>query len=98
MTEQSEYLCKDCVNSFVPLSDWALTLMGFSIVPAYMYYKCKRRGQVEEIDYNPVTGSKKLPPEYKTCREERGLSGECGRDAKYWTPKHKQDLFKLLKR
>ena len=98
MDDKSEYLCKDCINSFVPLPDRALSLLGFTLIPSHIYYKCKRRGQVEEIDYNPVTGSKKKSPEYKTCREERGLSGECGKDAKYWTPKRKKDLFKMLQR
>ena len=96
MTEtlNKDMLCKDCVHAFVPWYDYPNKLL----TPGQQWYKCKRSGKKVEIDFNPVTGSKTLPADYKNCYSERGYSGECGKEAKYWSPKHKNDLFKLLKR
>lgn len=87
-------LCKDCAYSFVPWID----KISMLISPSAYWHKCRRTGKVVEVNFNPVTGGKKLPADYQSCSSERGYSGSCGKDAKYWTPKHKHDLFKLLTR
>jgi hypothetical protein len=93
-TENTTLLCKDCTHSFIPWADKITALLSGS----QHWYKCKRSGKQVEINFNPVTGGKVLPPDYKSCYMERTYSGECGKEAKYWTPKHKHDLFKLLTR
>jgi len=89
-----EMLCKNCVHAFVPWHDYPSTWL----TPGQHWYKCKRSGKQVEVDFNPVTGGRTLPADYKSCYAERGYSGECGPGAKYWSPKHKHDLFKLLTR
>jgi hypothetical protein len=87
-------LCKDCIHAFVPWHDY----LSSKLTPGHHWYKCKKSGKKVEVDFNPVTGSKTLPADYKSCYQERGYSGECGKEGKYWSPKHKYDLFKLLQR
>lgn len=93
-TVNKDMLCKDCIHAFIPWYDYPSKLL----TPGQQWYKCRRSGKQSVVDFNPVTGGKTLPPDYKNCYSERGYSGECGKDAKYWSPKHKHDLFKLLKR
>lgn len=93
-TINKDMLCKDCKHAFVPWYDYPNKLL----TPGYQWHKCKRSGKKSEVEFNPVTGGKTLPPDYKNCYSERGHLGECGNEAKYWSPKHKKDLFKLLKR
>jgi hypothetical protein len=89
-----DMLCKDCSHSFIPWYDYPSRWLS----SGPFWYKCKRSGKKIEVDFNPVTGGKTLPADYKSCHSERGYSGECGPSAKYWSPKHKHDLFKLITR
>jgi hypothetical protein len=89
-----DMLCKDCKHAFLPWHD----LPNWLFFRNQYWYKCRRSGKTIEVEFNPVTGSKSLPADYKSCYQERGFLGDCGKEAKYWSPKHKKDLFKLLKR
>jgi hypothetical protein len=44
-----------------------------------------------------VTGAQE-PDQYQMCSVERGVYGECGNDARHWTPRRRQDLFRMLSR
>jgi len=90
----ADMLCKDCVHAFVSWYDYPNKLL----TPGQQWYKCKRTSKQSVIDFNPVTGGTKMPADFKHCFSERGYLGDCGKDAKYWSPKNKHDLFKLLKR
>ena len=89
----SQYLaCTDCVYSqcggpintfFARLTD---TKHG---------WQCRR--VMEPGYFNRVTGTQE-PDQYQMCSVERGKHGECGIDARYWTPRRRQDLFRLLGR
>jgi hypothetical protein len=52
---------------------------------------------------NRVTGNVKVAPYYARCSASRldWLSKDraetCGKDGKWWEPKHKKDLFKFIK-
>lgn len=46
--------------------------------------------------YNPVIGPVMVKEKLTYCEIERGGAGECGRDGRYWMPKHKKDLLKFL--
>ena len=87
-------LCKDCVHSFIKWDEYP----NYWILKSPYWHRCRKSFKQEEIDFNPVTGGKKLKPTYNQCSFERGREGLCGPSAKNWSPKHKKDLFKLLTR
>lgn len=95
MADESEYLCKDCKHSFMKLSDKIFTLGGKVGVTKYSY-RCRKSFVEQEIKYDPVLGQEKIKPEYQSCIWSRRKDSECGPDAKYWRPKRKKDLFKML--
>lgn len=86
------YLCKDCKHSFVPISERILT---FGFASEYSY-KCKKGWKPERTIENPVVGLQTTKAEYKSCNITRMAGEVCGPDAKYWAPKKKKDLFKML--
>jgi hypothetical protein len=51
----------------------------------------------ESGSFNAATGHQ-LPDTQMSCNIARGKYGECGPDARKWTPHRKQDLFRLLAR
>ena len=58
-------------------------------------WQCRR--VVEPGKFNRITGAQE-PDQYQMCTVERGVYGECGNDAQHWTPRRRQDLFRLLSR
>lgn len=77
-------LCKDCIHR------------TFSWV--YLDYQCNRAAHREKIDL--VTG-KKITSTLFDCsyqRRDNQVRDVCGPEGKYWTPKKKKDLFKILAR
>ena len=48
-------------------------------------------------EFDPVVGAQR-PDTFMMCEFERGSYGKCGPDASNWTPRRKQDLFRLLAR
>lgn len=95
MSDESEYLCKDCKHSFMKVSDKIFTLGGSVGVSKY-YYKCRKAYVEQSINYDPVLGAEKIKPEYQACIWARRTDAKCGPDGKLWQPKHKKDLFKML--
>jgi hypothetical protein len=99
MKEQTELLCKDCKHSFRTFSNWmAHGSKSYA-------YSCKLAFVPEHVEPDPVTGHKKIPAKYESCniarmsRLSRDIKEEhCGPEGKHWQPKHKKDLFKLIKK
>lgn len=77
--------------------NWILTILSFGKEKGD-YAKCNRIVEMTSI-VDPVTGKikkKKASTHSSYCSIERE-HGPCGIDGQFWTPKHKKDLFKLLK-
>jgi len=89
-----EMICKDCIHGYVKWDD----LPNYWLFGGVHWMKCKRTGKLDDTAFNPVTGYTKKKLEYKDAWQERNRQGGCGPSAKYWSPKNKNDLFKLLKR
>jgi hypothetical protein len=58
-------------------------------------YKCSKFPKEETIVENMVIGPKKVEARLPYCEIVR-RHGECGQNARYWQPKKKKDLFKML--
>lgn len=90
----AQYLCKDCIHSHMDFMDKVFTLGG-RVGTSSTNYKCSKFPKKETIVNNLVTGPEKRKAELPFCEIVRN-HGECGKNAKYWSPKHKKDLFKML--
>ena len=90
-----DLICKDCVHSFVPFKD----LPNYWINGHY-WLRCKNTAEMDESKFSPVVGYRDKKPIYQRCCNERdGFTyTKCGPEAKFWSPKKKKDLFKLLAR
>ena len=87
-------LCKDCKFSKMSLANRILTFNGVVGAEGFMY-RCTKTFKPDRNVIDPVVGPKRVKPELSYCETER-KHGDCGPTAKYWTPKHKKDLFKML--
>lgn len=83
--EQPLLTCKDCIHRQL---HWFYGLD----------YKCNHAVDRATIDL--VTGKKKYSTKFDCGyqRRENLVIDVCGPEGKYWSPKKKKDLFKLLKR
>lgn len=82
--KEQPLLCKDCIHRTF---NWV-----------YLDYQCNRAAHREKT--NLVTG-KKITSALFDCsyqRRDNQVRDVCGSEGKYWTPKKKKDLFKILKR
>jgi len=90
-------LCKDCKNSFVPIEQLIVHLgMRRFIDP--VFYRCKLTRQEKHIKFNPVTGAERVETKYDTCAFARLEYGHCGSSGKHWVPRHKKHLFLAITR
>jgi hypothetical protein len=80
----SGVLCKDCKHA------------SWNPLKLYTWY-CKREMVPEQIKEDPVTGPTVRKAYYQGCAMARIGSDGCGKDGKFWEPKHKKDLFKFIK-
>jgi len=80
--DKDSFYCKDCKFSFVNFFE------VFTTGPLCRKY-------IIEDDVDLVTGKRKIA--YGRCSSARRFD-ICGPEGKAWLPKHKKDLFKLLKR
>lgn len=82
--EQLLLTCKDCIHRQI---HWV-----------YLDYQCNRAYDRAKIDL--VTGKKVYSARFDCDyqRRENLVIDVCGPEGKYWSPKKKKDLFKLLKR
>ena len=88
------YLCKDCKHSTMFMVDRIFTLNGLvGVVDSN--YKCTKFPKEAAVVENMVTGPQKVKSSLPYCELVR-RHGECGQNAKHWTPKKKKDLFKML--
>ena len=87
-------LCKDCKFSKLSTINNIMTLGGMVGTKDFMY-KCSKAVTPAREIIDPVTGPAKIKAEVSYCSIER-KHGDCGPTAKFWIPKHKKDLFKLL--
>ena len=88
------YLCKDCKFSKMSLANRIVTFNGMVGAKGFMY-KCTRTLKPARDVIDPVVGPERIKAETNYCELER-KHGDCGPTAKYWTAKHKKDLFKML--
>jgi hypothetical protein len=88
------YLCKDCKHSTMLMIDRILTFNGLVCVSG-ADHRCARFPQEATIVENMVTGPEKIKAKLPYCEIVR-RHGACGQNAKYWAPKKKKDLFKML--
>lgn len=90
-------LCKDCKHSRIS----AFGNIGSYIFewgpPKAHWYRCSKAVEEEQQVVDPVTGPKKIKTKMKYCETERKY-GKCGEHGENWVPKHKKDLFKMLKK
>jgi hypothetical protein len=89
---KSNFLCKDCKHCFISIRNQIL----FAFYETEFRYSCRKAYEEQHINYNPVTGGKREKGKYKLCTTSRSDEKLCGADAKYWAPKHKKDLFRIL--
>lgn len=93
----SKYLCKECVHSRVGIIPRICSRLFEFKSPDSIWYECSRNytakseSQLDPVNGKLVSKAKDMP----SCSAERKY-GNCGIDAKYWTPKRKTDLFKYL--
>lgn len=87
--------CKDCIHSQVSLLNRIFTLNGL-VGDDSSFYKCTKFPVAAIISSDPVLGVKKEKAKLPFCSLTRREYGECGENGKYWQPKHKKDLFKML--
>ena len=87
--------CKDCIHSRVSLSNRIFTLNG-RVADSDAFYRCSKFPKAEIISSDPVLGTKREKAQLPFCSLTRREYGECGENGKYWRPKHKKDLFKML--
>lgn len=91
-------LCKDCKHFSIP---WRLRIaswLGRRELQIYDY-NCKRKRFIIHTDL--ILGAREQKFDLPlTCRESREGRGDtyCGESGKFWTPRRKRDLFKLLTR
>lgn len=91
-------LCKDCAHAFTKWSDFP-----FSLIYKSTYTYCRKAYIPPRTEINPVVGERSIPGEYRSADIERldlvNLNSDrCGPEGKHWSPKHKKDIFVLLKR
>lgn len=86
---KTNYLCKDCKHCFITLGNQ----LFYAFHDSEFRYSCRKSSEETRINFNPVTGGKKVKAKYVTCSLSRVDEKLCGPDGKYWAPKHKKDLF-----
>jgi len=92
--DETEYLCKDCKHCVMDKYGLITSFGGLLGVKDWMF-KCSKIVYPAKVVVNPVTGPEKIKEKLTYCSIARN-SENCGPNAKYWTPKHKKDLFKAL--
>lgn len=96
MTKETLLLCSACIHSTVPLS---AKIASFPFKPNAFFFRCKKDVKEEHIDFNPVTGPKKIQKHYESCHVTRSsYSGICGPEGKLWSPKQKKNIFLAITR
>lgn len=88
------YLCKDCKHCKMDIFSYITSLGGRVGVKDWMF-KCSNTFKPAREIVNPVFGTEKIKAEMSYCDHER-KNGRCGPTARYWQPKHKKDLFKMI--
>ena len=85
-------LCKDCKHSFRQWSEWW--------VPQRVALRCRLAFVPKQTKVAPVTGPNVDPAHYETCAMSRNdwlsKKDNCGPQGRFWEPKHKKGLFKLI--
>jgi hypothetical protein len=93
----TDYLCKDCIHSRVSKFAKICSYILEWSEPKSHWYKCSKTYKNKKVIKDPVVGSTEIKGTMEYCTVAR-LAGtnKCGPDAKYWAPKKKKDLFKML--
>lgn len=94
----SDYLCKDCKHSRISFFDKICSYIFTFKQPNGHFYSCARVSQPSFIADDFVIGKHKVHGKREHCSVARMRTDNeaCGPGAKFWIPKKKKDLFKLL--
>lgn len=84
----SEVTCRDCVHN---TANWLDRLLNTN----HYFWNCKLTWR--EPEYNPVNGTTSKG-RYEGCNVARVREEVCGKDAKAWQPRGKNNFFVYLKR
>ena len=95
---QDPVVCKDCIHATRGIT-FGDKVGSWIFDPTAEFLKCKRSVHAK-TEYNPVNGKTTTKVDTAYCSTERKFTsnGECGPDGTHWSPRKKQDLFKLIKR
>jgi hypothetical protein len=91
----TDYHCKDCIHSRISTFDKYGSYIFEFRAPRGHSYRCAKTAEPEKKIIDPVIGPTKIKAKLNYCDSER-KHGDCGMDAKFWSPKKKKDLFKML--
>ena len=91
--ETNQYLCKDCKHSRRTIT----RVLAHGFFSKYAL-ECKISYKEANIENDPVIGPIKHKAEYQACALYRVREDDCGSSGKYWQPKEKKDLFKLIQK
>ena len=95
---KEQVICADCVHAVRGLTIQE-RIASWIFDPTAKFVKCAHSAKVT-TEYDPVTGKTTTDTKLSYCSTERKFvsNGECGPDGVFWTPRKKEDLFKLMKR
>jgi hypothetical protein len=75
------------------------------MTPKRFALKCRLAYREEQVEIDPVIGKKVIPAHYESCGIARmdylskhNNQEGCGKEGRFWQPKHKSGLFKLIKK
>jgi hypothetical protein len=89
--------CKSCIHAIrgIRLTE---RISSWFFDPPGKFVKCSRTVE-DNIEYDPVTGMMVVEKKLEYCSTQRKFAHDnmCGPDGIHWIPKHKKDLFKLMK-
>lgn len=93
MSPNADYLkCTDCAHA---RCGGTVNTFLARVINTQWGWTCQLYG--EPGTFNAATGHQS-PGTQMSCNLARGRHGECGPDGDNWTPRRKQDLFRLLAR
>ncbi len=95
--ENTPLLCKDCKYCKPSPVDRIESIFSFLPTKPGNFQKCTKFPQeLPDRHDDLVSGHVSTKIEYHYCSTSRGHYGSCGPEGKFWSPRHKKDLFKLI--
>lgn len=91
------YSCEDCKNSRVGWWRRLKSILGIRDLEPEDY-SCHMVVRIHRTKFDSVLGYTGTKIDLDTCSNARFSKRLCGKNARYWVPRHKKDLFKKLKK